>query len=79
MSIEVLIVIVFILGYVGITAEHALKVDKLIPALLMMSIAWALVSFGIDGFTNWFDSHESALMNEHFTSLDHEGRMHLME
>jgi len=79
MSIELLIVIVFILGYVGITAEHALKVDKLIPALLMMSIAWALVSFGIDGFTNWFDSHESALMNEHFTSLDHEGRMHLME
>jgi len=79
MSIEILIVIVFVLGYLAITMEHALKVDKLIPALLMMAIAWALVSFGLDGFTNWFDSHESALMNDHFTSLDHDGRMHLME
>ncbi len=79
MSIELLIVVVFILGYVAITIEHTLKIDKLIPALLMMAFAWALVSFGLDSFVNWFDSHESTLMNEHFTSLDHEGRLHLME
>ena len=43
------IVIVFILGYFAITIEHSLKIDKLVPALLMMAVAWALVAFGIDG------------------------------
>ena len=56
MSFEVLIVIVFILGYVAIATEHSLKVDKLVPALLMMAFAWALVAFGLDHFTTWFDS-----------------------
>ena len=65
---EILIVIVFVLGYLGITLEHSLKVDKLIPALLMMAVAWALVAVGLDGFTNWFDSSNSTLV-EGFSSL----------
>ncbi len=56
MSFETLIVIVFILGYVAIATEHSLKVDKLVPALLMMAFAWALVAFGLGSFTSWFDS-----------------------
>jgi len=56
------IVIVFILGYLAITLEHSLKVDKLVPALLMMAIAWALVAFGLDGFDQWFDSAHSSLV-----------------
>lgn len=56
MSFELLIVVVFILGYVAIAIEHTLKVDKLIPALLMMAFAWALLAFGLDTFTSWFDS-----------------------
>ncbi len=56
MSFELLIVVVFILGYVAIAIEHTLRVDKLIPALLMMAIAWALVAFGLDTFKMWFDS-----------------------
>ena len=76
---EMIIVAVFILGYLAITIEHTLKIDKLIPALLMMALAWALIAFGLDGFTNWFDSHDSKLMNEGYTALNHEGRMHLME
>lgn len=41
---EVLVVVVFILGYLAITLEHSLKVDKLIPALMMMAICWAIIT-----------------------------------
>lgn len=42
---ELTIVIIFIIGYAAISMEHALRIDKLIPALLMMTITWALISF----------------------------------
>ncbi len=76
---EIAIVIVFVLGYLAITLEHSLKIDKLIPALLMMALAWALVAFGIDGFDNWFVMHgtEGELIS--IGDWKHEGRMHLME
>lgn len=41
---EIVVVIVFILGYLAITLEHNLKIDKLVPALLMMGVAWAVVA-----------------------------------
>ena len=41
---EIILISIFALGYLGITLEHTLKVDKLIPALAMMSILWALIS-----------------------------------
>ena len=59
---ETLIIVIFILGYLAITLEHNLKLDKLIPALAMMAVLWALVAFGIDGFANWFDSGAHALV-----------------
>ena len=34
---ESIIIIVFVLGYLAITLEHNLKLDKLIPALIMMA------------------------------------------
>jgi Na+/H+ antiporter NhaD/arsenite permease-like protein len=43
---ETLILIVFFLGYLSITLEHNLKIDKLIPALAMMAILWALIALG---------------------------------
>src|SRR5690606_41130341 len=52
---EILIVLVFVLGYLAITLEHPLKIDKLIPDLGMMGIAWAMVAFGMDQFDTWFD------------------------
>ncbi len=81
---ETIILIIFILGYLAITLEHNLKVDKLVPALLMMALAWACVAIGIDGFETWFDSANHSLMNgthgtENFTSLGHEDRMGIME
>ena len=41
---ETLIVSLFVLGYLAITLEHSLKVDKLIPALAMMALMWAIIS-----------------------------------
>lgn len=74
---ETAIVFVFILGYLAITLEHSLKIDKLVPALLMMAVAWALVAIGIDGFDTWFDSHNSSLLD--IGDEGHEDRMHRLE
>ncbi|SFR55438.1 Na+/H+ antiporter NhaD [Robiginitalea myxolifaciens] len=41
---ETLIIVVFLLGYLAITLEHNLKIDKLIPALAMMAILWAIIA-----------------------------------
>ncbi len=71
-------IIVFVLGYLAITLEHNLKIDKLIPALTMMAVLWALMSFGIDGFTTWFDSGNHALM-DNFSALGHEAKLHILE
>ena len=46
--LETAIILVFVIGYLAITLEHNLKIDKLIPALVMMAISWALISLGID-------------------------------
>ncbi len=42
---ELTLILIFVIGYSAITFEHALKIDKLIPALLMMTISWALIAF----------------------------------
>ena len=41
---EILIISVFVLGYILITLEHSIKIDKLIPALGMMGILWAIIA-----------------------------------
>ena len=41
---ETILIGIFIIGYLAITLEHTLKVDKLIPALAMMAFLWALIS-----------------------------------
>ena len=41
---ETIIITLFVLGYLAITLEHSLKVDKLIPALAMMALMWAIIS-----------------------------------
>ncbi|EPR74155.1 Na+/H+ antiporter NhaD type [Winogradskyella psychrotolerans RS-3] len=75
---ETVIILVFVLGYLAITLEHNIKIDKLIPALVMMAISWALISLGIDNFTQWFDSATHNLM-DNFGLLGHEEKMHMME
>ncbi|MDF0718272.1 sodium:proton antiporter NhaD [Muricauda sp. 334s03] len=75
---ETLLVVIFVIGYLAITLEHNLKIDKLIPALAMMAVMWALMSFGIDGFTTWFDSGAHHLL-ENFGTFGHEEKMELLE
>ncbi|HSQ46095.1 MAG TPA: sodium:proton antiporter NhaD [Lutibacter sp.] len=75
---ETIIVVIFILGYLAIALEHNLKLDKLIPALAMMAILWALVAFGIDTVPNWFDSSAHKLV-EGFSAFSLEERHHLLE
>jgi len=75
-----LIIFVFIFGYIGITLEHPLKMDKTVPALLMAAIMWALLAVGFhEGMFNVIDGHENVFSflgghdNEHaeegFTNL----------
>lgn len=75
------IIIVFAIGYLGITLEHALKIDKLIPAVGMMAICWACIALGIDDFQNWFgatDGHGFGLITD-FGSWAHDAKMAMME
>lgn len=73
---EIFVLVVFVLGYLAITLEHSLKIDKLIPALLMMALAWAAIALGVDGVTSWFDPHAGELMN--IGSSSHEEKSHIL-
>lgn len=75
---ELLLISIFILGYLAITLEHQLKVDKLIPALIMMALSWGLIALSLDGFSTWFDPLKHTLLNN-FDLLDHESRAVLLE
>jgi|TARA_B110000967_G_C18884571_1_gene563155 Na+/H+ antiporter NhaD/arsenite permease-like protein len=78
---ETLIIIIFVLGYLAIALEHNLKLDKLIPALAMMAILWALVAFGIEAYPNWFDSGAHELINGEggFLVIESGEKHHLLE
>ena len=74
---ELFLIIVFVLGYIAISIEHTIKINKLIPALLMMGICWASISFGINGITSWLDPQSSELIN--ISSFGFEKKMVLLE
>ena len=76
-AMELFLIIVFVLGYIAISIEHTIKINKLIPALLMMGICWASISFGINGITSWLDPQSSELIN--ISSFGFEKRMVLLE
>lgn len=75
-----LLILIFVFGYLAITLEHPLKLDKTVPALLMSAIMWALLAIGFNnGWFNVIDGHENVFSflgghdNEHaeegFTNL----------
>ena len=41
---EIVVISIFVIGYLAITLEHTIKIDKLIPALSMMAFLWAIIS-----------------------------------
>jgi Na+/H+ antiporter NhaD/arsenite permease-like protein len=57
---EAIIILIFILGYLSITLEHPLKLDKTVPALLMAALIWALLAIGFHkGWFSVIDGHEN--------------------
>ena len=55
-----IIILIFVIGYLSITLEHPLKLDKTVPALLMSSIIWAVLAIGFhNGWYNIIDTHEN--------------------
>ncbi len=55
---ETIIILIFVIGYLTITLEHPLKLDKTIPALLMACSIWALLAIGFhSGWFSIIDTH----------------------
>ena len=55
-----LIILIFVIGYLSITLEHPLKLDKTVPALIMAALIWAVLAIGFHA--GWFtviDTHEN--------------------
>ncbi|MBX2985523.1 MAG: sodium:proton antiporter NhaD [Bacteroidia bacterium] len=67
---SLLVVIFFVIGYIAITLEHKLKIDKLIPALLMMVLIWSVITLGLDNLAEWFDSPNEKILDG-FVGLVH--------
>ena len=48
-----IIILIFVIGYLTITLEHPLKLDKTVPSLIMAALIWGVLAIG---FVNgWFD------------------------
>jgi len=56
---ESIIILIFIIGYLSITLEHPLKLDKTVPALIMAALIWAVLAVGFHaGWFDVIDTHE---------------------
>jgi Na+/H+ antiporter NhaD/arsenite permease-like protein len=65
----IIMVVVFVLGYLAIALEHPLHVDKAIPALVIGTLMWVLYIFGAnDIFTSG--------LSEAWNSYVHNGQGH---
>ena len=54
-----LVIIIFVLGYVAIVFEHPLRLDKTVPALLLGVLTWTFLSMGFNsGGLEIIDAHE---------------------
>lgn len=58
---ESIIILIFAIGYLSITLEHPLKLDKTVPALIMAALIWAVLAIGFNaGWFDVIDTHERA-------------------
>ncbi|MGK0252397.1 MAG: Na+/H+ antiporter NhaD/arsenite permease-like protein, partial [Gammaproteobacteria bacterium] len=56
---ESVIILIFVIGYLSITLEHPLRLDKTVPALIMASLMWAFLAVGYtQGWFNVVDGHD---------------------
>jgi Na+/H+ antiporter NhaD/arsenite permease-like protein len=68
----IVMVIVFVLGYVAIAMEHPLRVDKAVPALAIGTLVWV---FYIVGAFDIFSGGLSEAWNSYSAGLPHDGHM----
>ncbi|NCT18901.1 MAG: sodium:proton antiporter [Flavobacteriaceae bacterium CG_4_8_14_3_um_filter_34_10] len=55
---SLLIISLFVIGYISITLEHPLKLDKTVSALLMATVLWAIIALGFNqGWLSIIDYH----------------------
>lgn len=69
---------VFILGYSAISFEHVTRLDKLIPALLMMCISWVLIVTNLDSIQEWFSPSTGGFLKDYASTSISEKR-HIAE
>ncbi|AVI50139.1 sodium:proton antiporter [Pukyongia salina] len=56
---ESIIILIFVIGYLSITLEHPLRLDKTVPALIMAALIWAVLAVGFhSGWFSVIDTHE---------------------
>jgi Na+/H+ antiporter NhaD/arsenite permease-like protein len=54
----IFIILVFVIGYLSITLEHPLKLDKTVPAIIMAAMMWAFLGYGFnEGWFSIIDEH----------------------
>lgn len=82
---EAIIILIFVLGYLTITVEHPLRLDKTVPALIMAAVMWGLLAVGfhqgwfsvVDGegtVFNFLTGGEAAVEGFEGTMLHHFGK-----
>lgn len=49
---ESIVILIFVIGYLLITMEHPLRLDKTVPSLIMASLIWAVLAIGFT--SGWF-------------------------
>ncbi|MFM1809695.1 MAG: hypothetical protein RLZZ382_920 [Bacteroidota bacterium] len=58
----VYILFIFIVGYVFISTEHWHRIDKMIPAILMMVLSWGLLFVFPNNIPQWLDPSSAELL-----------------
>lgn len=58
----VYILFIFIVGYVFISTEHWHRIDKMIPAILMMVLSWGLIFVFPNSIPQWLDPSSAELL-----------------
>ena len=48
-----IVILIFVIGYLLITMEHPLRLDKTVPALIMAALIWAVLAIGFT--SGWFN------------------------
>jgi len=56
------ILFIFIVGYVFISTEHWHRIDKMIPAILMMVLSWGLIFVFPNSIPQWLDPSSAELL-----------------